>query len=72
MEVRNNLKNFLLKSFVVLFIYLLDRISKIYILHLSNNNFENECEEESRNRSTLLQQAYSTWYSYQVLSDVPE
>ena len=42
MEVRNNLKNFLLKSFVVLFIYLLDRISKIYILHLSKNNFENE------------------------------
>ena len=42
MELRNNLKNFLLKSFFVLFIYLLDRISKIYILHLSKNNFENE------------------------------
>lgn len=42
MEVRNNLKNSLLRLFVVLFIYLLDRISKIYILHLSKNNFENE------------------------------
>ena len=35
-------KNFLTTLFVILFIYLLDRISKIYILHLSKNSFENE------------------------------
>ena len=42
MEVSSNLKNSLIKFFFVFFIYILDRISKIYILYLSNNNFENE------------------------------
>ena len=39
MKLIENKKKFYLHLFIVFFIYILDRISKVYILHLTQNNF---------------------------------
>ena len=39
MKLIENKKKIYLHLFIVFFVYILDRISKVYILHLTQNNF---------------------------------
>ena len=42
MTIKNSGKNFFINSFLVLLIFLLDRISKIYVIYLDNKLFGSE------------------------------
>ena len=54
MMLRNLTKNFYINLFTILLVYFLDRISKIYIIHLDENNFGSDIFTSSHLNITLI------------------
>ena len=78
MTLKNLSKNFYINSFIILFIYGLDRISKLYIVYLDRNNLETDIFQSAYLNITLIWNkgiafglfSFDKFFFYNILSIV--
>ena len=78
MTLKNLSKNFYINSFIILFIYGLDRISKLYIIYLDRNNLETDIFQSAYLNITLIWNkgiafglfSFDKFFFYNILSIV--